>query len=248
MTSSWLELSTFAGPIDYLLLLVHKGEVELIELTLMEIMDHYRGSLEPLDRLESDLDQGAEFIQAMAQLIYWKSKELLPSSRSASWPTEELLIAEEPLDKGLVEKLIAYRQMKQASLQLLELERSQEGCYSRADLALPANSPIKRGLESISLEQLSSLFASLLSKAKARTTTLYEERWRVADKRGELLASLAEVEQLPFVQLFHEGLCREELIVLFLALLELIKQGEMNVMFKQDGEELLICRKPPSII
>ncbi len=217
-------LDNFEGPLDFLLHLVQKNEIDIYEIPLKQITDQF------LARLTSEIspatvDQGAEFIQLAATLLLLKSRMLLPKHELQEQPLEDL--DTDPRFE-IIHHLVEYCRFKDVAKILAEREEHQGGFYSRG--FDERGDPQKfLGIEHLSLNDLAELFQQILSKAKSHFEVIYEEQWLISDKLQLIRQLLKEFKSVAFAQLFSLELSRAELIVTFLAVLELMKSGELYV-------------------
>jgi segregation and condensation protein A len=218
--SNTYRLKNFEGPLPFLLHLLQKNELEAHDVFLSDIFQQY---LEKQG--ETDVDAGAEFVGSAATLIWLKSKLLLPAHEQI----EENPIEEEDMEAphALIPELIEYCKFKQAAKGLSIRELQQQAYYRGLDstLEMPGK-PL--GIDHISLNELASLFQVVLKKASMNKGIIKEEIWRVSDKIHYLKTTVLE-GFVPFHQVFSEECSREELIVTFLAVLELMKLGLFGV-------------------
>lgn len=224
-------LNNFEGPMDYLVHLVLRGEIDIYDVPLCLLTEQF------VDRHSNDgcpLEVGAEFVGIAATLMLLKSKRLLPKDNTA--PVEEEPLESDPRFE-IIHQLVEYCRFKKAA-QLLAQKEKQQSEFHYRQLGM---SPVPRptGLDSISLEDLSSLFKGVLSRAAASTGKVYEERYRVADAIRSLRKRLETQSSLYFYDVFQMSMCREELITSFLAVLELMKTGTLQVI-NRDGSPMII--------
>jgi segregation and condensation protein A len=223
-------LENFEGPLDFLVHLIQKNEIDISEVPIKIITDQYLQKT--TEQLE--IEKGAEFISLAALLILLKSKHLLPREQ-----TEDQLIEEVEPDPAfnLIHQLIDYCQFKEAAKLLAEREAQQQGLFTKGcDEIGDPQKPF--GLGHLSLEDLAKLFQQVLVKAKGHYRCIEEENWRVADKITLIRQLIVEQKEIAFTWLFSIDKSREELIVTFLAILELMKLGEVLVI--QNNENIII--------
>lgn len=231
LESTLFSLHNFEGPLDYLLHLIQRGEIDICDVPLQLVTEQF---LEKHWENDDDLllDKGAEFVGTTSILVWLKSQRLLPQEQTSS---------DDPLEIDprfeIIHQLIDYCRFKKAAQMLQKKEQEQALCHYRAPPAEEIPRPL--GLESISLEDLAQLFQNVLSKATSSTGKIYEEAFRVADGMKQLKEMSANCLTIPFKLLFHPGLCREELIVYFLALLELMKTGFLAVVVDSSGSPMI---------
>ena len=223
-------LQNFSGPLDLLVLLVQKEELELLEISLRELfLQRQPLEKEPTSEIAPSyfLDEGADFVAALSQLIYLKALRLAPQEQLELELDGEQ--EEQTLESHFIEHLLQYCAFKQAAKTLAQLEEDQKYCFLRPKDEENSKPASERIIKNVSLEEFSKLFSQILANAKARNGTIWEEEWKVADKIFFLRNRLA-ASTLRFNELFLPHLCRGELIVLFLAVLELMKNGEIQLL------------------
>lgn len=218
-------IGDFKGPLDLLWQLVSRDELDILDLPLKRLPEQFRQSLGK-NTTEDAIQKGADFISLAATLIWFKSLKLLPKPQQELG--EESIINDDPAT--ILHYLIDYYQLKQAAQKLTTIEEQQSGLYPRGvESTEPFVEATTSGIGNLSLEDLARLFQQILSKAKPSLRLPKEEEWKVSDKIHALLLLLEKQPCQEFHAVFHAGLCREELIVTFLALLELIKTGKLVV-------------------
>lgn len=215
-------LDNFEGPLDFLLLLIQKDEIDICQIFLGHIIHQYTNHEEL-----PDLDRGAEFIGTFSNLLWLKSKTLLPLHELQE-EDEGLVVPEQDPQFEIIHHLVDYCRFKDAAKILSEQEERQNGIYARGIDSIPEVKK-KLGIEHLSLDDFAQLFQQLMTKAACHTGTVHEEPWKVSDKIRFLRDMLENDAIVPFEILFSYSRSRIELIVTFLAILELIKLGEINV-------------------
>ena len=211
-----LRLPVFEGPLDLLLHLLEKEELEITSVSLVQVTDQYLSYLHSLD--EINMDALADFIAVGAKLLLLKSRALLPREAGAAEEGEEEDVGEE-----LARLLIEYRRFKEAASLLRE--REDQGLRSYPRLAPPPEVPFSLGLDRVTLRKLSRIFRDALRRlpAEEEPGTINRQEVSVREKVEEILAGLAQRGRLSFVGLVSACRTRLEVIVSFLAVLELIK-------------------------
>jgi segregation and condensation protein A len=229
-----VKLQDFEGPLDLLLHLIRKNEVDIYDIPIAQITDQY---LEHLMRMrELNLEVAGEFVLMAATLIYMKSKMLLPQPS----PAEEEALQEDPR-RELVERLVEYRKYKEAAL-LLEIKEDQfqkqytnQPLYNREDP--PALDP------EIDLFRLLSVFYDLLKRtADEPSLVINREELDIHQSMVEILDHFGNRESLTLRTLLQERPSRLQMIVTFLALLELIRRGILKVKQQHNFGEICIYR------
>lgn len=231
-------LRNFEGPLDLLWQLVTKDEIDIATIPLHEITTQFHAA-PAADSADKRINAGAEFIGLISLLIWYKSLRLLPKSQQEPITDLPLPVEEDPAN--ILHHLIDYCRFKQAAKELSSLEQLQSSIYQRGTDTVIEPTPTN-GIQHISLDDLASLFQKILAKSKPYTQTLREEPWKVSDKITFLLNLLQEKQKQNFEDVFHADLSREELIVTFLALLELMKAGKAAVNKVEDSFMILYVR------
>lgn len=226
-------LENFEGSLDFLLHLIQKHEIELSEISLKKITEQYIKKLEEM--INPCVDSGAEFIASASFLLWLKSRMLLPKHE------HPLSAEEEEYDPrfDIIHQLLDYCRFKDAAKELTQLEMSQSSLYSRApDPLLEINKTL--GIEHLTIDDLASLFKHALTKASLETRIIQEEEWKVADKIKIIRQRLKTVGRMEIGLLFAAGKSKLELIVTFLALLELMKIGDCQLIKDLATQKILL--------
>ena len=225
-----VKLEVFEGPLDLLLYLIKQDEVDIYDISIERITKQYLEYLETFRIL--DLEIAGEFVVMAANLIYIKSRNLLPVHEQ---PPEEEVEEEDPR-WDLIRQLIEYKKFKDAAFQLHQRELLQEGLIARAperpDLR-DADSLLK---SEVGIFDLINAFQKVLRKIEARREDLreiFEENFTVSDKIDVILRVVEPGKPIVFSDLFASAASRTEIVVTFLALLELIRMKQMQI--AQDG-------------
>lgn len=217
-------LPNFEGPLELLLYLIQKEELDVCDIFLKEVTEQFFKGFEKT----SSIDEGSDFLALASTLLVMKSRKLLPVSEQ-----ENLAEEEEDARFNLIQHLLEYCRFKEIADGLLEKEE-------RERIFFPRNAPlfakhVGTGLEEVALPELAALFEKVLQRSTSTPHFIQDEEWQVAPAMQWLKNVLAAKGRLLFNEVFSEEKYRGELIVLFLALLEmmkyqqacLIKEGEM---------------------
>lgn len=231
LSSQVFTLKNFEGPLDLLWHLINSQEIDIYQILIAEVTQQY---LSQHKEFVAELDRGAEFIALAASLAWFKSKVLLPKHEQ-----QEEQNLEEELDPhfDIIHQLIDYSRFKQAAKILSERELQQEAFYPRGIESIEGKKNL--GIDHISLDDLATLFQQILAKTAPKRDTIQEEEWKVSDKIHVLCKLLEKQKRLEFHAVFHSMMSRLELIVIFLALLEMMKCGQAIVV--HDLEKKTIC-------
>lgn len=234
-----VKLEVFEGPLDLLLYLIKKEEVDIYDVSIERITRQY---LEYVDTFRMlDLEVAGEFVVMAANLIYIKSRSLLPIHQQ---PAEEDAEEEDPR-WDLIRQLIEYKKFKDAAAQLQRRELEQEGLIPRV-LEKP-NLAAPDGLlkQEVSIFDLINAFRKVLKRLESKREDLreiFEENFTVSDKIERIMAITRQERPMAFSELFASAASRTEIAVTFLALLELIRLKQLRVHQPEPFAEILITR------
>lgn len=223
----------FDGPIELLLSLAQRAEVDLKIIPLASLTDDYLRAIEqqrpPLDRL-------AAFLVIGARLVQLKAAALMPTT--AGGETEEELQAWEEAIKSRLEE---YRRFKALAESLMR--RHASGRFTFAGLLEPDVIPQAR--VQVSLDALATAFQAVLDRLPpAEQVTVELEQVSLSEKLDELRRMLGQAPQLNFSAVFRHSRTRLEAVVTFLALLELIRIGEARVAQASAFDEIVVHAQP----
>ena len=217
-----IEVTGFSGPVDTLLELIDSQQLDITALSLAEVADQYWREIETA---EMDADTLSEFINIGSRLLYIKSCALLPGARQ---PAADLNAEIDQAAEELTAMLEEHKRFKDAFDLFRQLE--EEGRRTFARMTPVRNVPLPPGLEGVTLDTLLSAVKEALAKAppEPEETVLQIEPVTVSEKIAEVSQALAQNSgRLPFRPLLAACRTRTEIVVLFLAVLELIKGGSL---------------------
>jgi len=241
-----VKFEVFEGPLDLLLYLTKKEEVDIYEVNLTRLATQFIEYIETMRLL--DLEVAGEFLVMAATLMYIKSRELLPVEQQAQVEGEEE--GEDPRWE-LIRQLVEYKKFKDAAGQLAALEARQEGVFPRAPGKLEFEVDEPHGAEASIFDLLNAVNAVLQRVAKKDDQRdIFEDKWTVSEKIEQLMRSLSERSRLKFSELFAGVTSRSEVVVTFLALLELIRLKHLAAVQAEAFGEIEICRAdpPPAVL
>jgi len=220
--STNVQLEIFEGPLDLLLHLIKKNEVSITDIPIGTITEQFLATLELMETL--NLDVAGEFLVMASTLIHIKSRMLLPVSEGETEDEEE---GGDPRD-ALVRRLLEYQRFKEAASELEQRDLLTRDVFVRA-AAPPAASDPTPFRELSVFELLTALRRVLdrLPKDEFHQVTL--EKITVREKMTLLLDRLSSGAQVPFESLFSDARTRMEIVVTFLAMLELVKMRAIRI-------------------
>jgi segregation and condensation protein A len=230
-----VKLEVFEGPLDLLLYLIKQDEIDIYDISLERITSQYLEYLQAFKELNIDL--AGEFIVMAANLIYLKSRSLLPRDQQ---PPEEDVAEDDPRWE-LIRQLIEYKKFKQAAAALNQRALEQERIFIRESRpSLDLQEPLRLG--EVGIFQLISAFQTVIKRMEARQDVqeIFSERLSVSEKIDTILQRIALGTRFRFSDLFSDAASRIEVIVTFLALLELIRLKQVRALQKNVFEEIEI--------
>ncbi|KXS43776.1 MULTISPECIES: segregation and condensation protein A [unclassified Candidatus Frackibacter] len=235
-----IKIDAFEGPIPLLLHLIKKDEVEIYDISISEITEQYLNYIAAMQEL--NLEIASEFLIMAANLIEMKSKMLLPDDNEDE--------DEEEIDprQQLINRLLEYKKYKELADSLRDYEETQRKRYTRnmeSILAEIESDEIEvNPLENISLNQFVDTFEKILKtkteekeddeeESEDKLSHVNREDISIKDKIVELTAKVEEEKEVKFDELFVNDSTKLEIVVTFMAILELIKLHKIGV--RQNG-------------
>jgi len=235
-----IKLPIFEGPLDLLLYLIKKEEVDIYDIPIAKITGQYLEYLQMLEAL--DLGIAGQFLVMAATLMHIKSRMLLPQEENL----EEDLPEEDPRAE-LVKRLVEYKKFKEAAGNLADLDKKRECIYNR--LGEPDNidqicdsGSGDEGFEA-SIFDLITAFAKVVKNvSKEEFYQVLQDEFTVSQKIHDLFHMLVDKPLVYFTDLFSKAKNKLEAITIFLALLELIRLNEVVVKQGAEFAEIKIIR------
>lgn len=225
-----VRLDHFEGPLDLLLHLIEKAEVDIHNIPITQITDQYMVYIQAMKELQ--LDVASEFLVMAATLLSIKSSMLLPQMEPEPWEWQFDEDMEEALDPRqlLIERLVEYKKFKLLAQELQNIEGKQQLIFTKPphDLSPFRTERIHNPLEGISVYHLVDAFQKALAQAEAEEPSAHIPRDEVSIKKriSEVYQFLITAKtDVSFVELLGPYRSRTELIITFLAVLELIKKS-----------------------
>ncbi|HEY2713529.1 MAG TPA: segregation/condensation protein A [Chthoniobacterales bacterium] len=231
-----VRLEIFEGPLDLLLYLIKRDEIDIYDISLERITQQYLEYLQAFKEL--NIDVAGEFVVMAANLIYLKSRSLLPVDQQ---PPEEDVEEDDPR-WDLIRQLIEYKKFKEAAAQLQTRELEQERIFARVgDSAVSETAQLSLG--EVGIFQLINAFQQVIKRLEAREglQEIFGENFTVSDKIERILQAMANGEPIKFSELFARMASRVEVVVTFLALLELIRLKQVLAIQPNEFDEIEIA-------
>ncbi|MCA1582470.1 MAG: segregation/condensation protein A [Acidobacteria bacterium] len=212
-------IPAFSGPLDLLLHLIRVNEVSITDIPIFEITEQYTAYLDAMREL--DLDVASDYIALAAELIYVKSRMLLPRA-----PGEP----EEDPRQDLARRLLEYERYKQAAESFHEIDALRAGLWSRPPTEIPRS--VEGETLEVSLFDLIDTFRKVTDRyrlAHPAALEIHHLRFSVGEKMTELVDRLESAGTMPLLEFLGTMRYRAEAVTSFLACLELIRLGIVRV-------------------
>lgn len=241
METMLYKLESFEGPLDLLLHLITKNKVSIYDIPIVEITDQYLEAIEGID--EEKLENASEFIVMAAQLLYIKSKMLLPKDEE-----EE----EEDPREDLAARLLEYQKYKEASKELRKTE-----FWSRYMIFKEPEKidfPVPEYNKKHEVDDLIDAFAAIMERRRRRqkpekkafSGIVGREKVSVEDMVEKVCKMLDRAKNLRFKSIFKKNDSKPEMIATFLALLEMIKLNKIRADFDEEKNDFIISASKES--
>ena len=221
-----VSLKQFDGPLDLLLTLISNAKLDIKDIFVSEITEQYLDSMRLVDEL--DMDSASEFLQMAATLLEIKSRSMLPKPPK---PEEEGALSPE---EELIRQLTEYKHFKEISQRMHELEREARALLTKLPEEYPLPPP-NIEITGLTLEKLARAFQRVLERAELNernenmaSREIRRDSFTVAGCMAVISRRLRR-GRLRFMELFDSGFSREEVVTMFLAVLELTRLNRLKI-------------------
>jgi len=228
-----IKLEAFEGPLDLLLHLIKTEEIDIWNIPIAHITEQYLEYLQIMKDL--NINVAGEWLMMAATLIFIKSRMLVPQEKSAEAQTQE----EDPRNE-LVYQLLEHQKFKNAAEMLYTREEVENAVWNK-----PPIDVLEDGKEvvAITLFDLLKAFHEVVQRFESqRVLEMSPEEVTVEEKIEEIRKRFVVHDKLLFSTFFSEARSKRQLIVIFLALLELVRLREVWLFQKKAFEEIQICK------
>jgi segregation and condensation protein A len=232
-----VRLDIFEGPLDLLLYLIKKNNVNIYDIPIADITRQYLEYLEFMKLL--DLNIAGEFLVMAATLMQIKSKMLLPPDE-----TEEEEAEEEDPRQELVKRLLEYQRFKDAAAELAGKEAGQKDVFKRVSAIIPETEDGEQYFEASLFELITAFTKVVKTVPKKAFYEVIKDEFTVSEKIHDIYHMLVDCPRINFTDLFAKAKNKLEMITIFLALLELIRLKEVLVVQKKHFDVIEIVRNP----
>ncbi|MBH30773.1 MAG: hypothetical protein CMG71_02145 [Candidatus Marinimicrobia bacterium] len=232
-----IQLDNFAGPLDLLLFFIRRDEIDIMDIPIATVTEEYLTYLEMLQTLNVSL--AGDFMVMAATLMRIKVKMLLPSLSEED--DEEF---EDPRT-ALVHQLLEYQRYKKAAGNLSAMNDLESRRFHPSVIRNVSDTEEDPGfyLEDVTLFELVTLFKKVLKQIPpAVHYDVEREEIQVKERVAMILSKFVEKSQIMFSELFSNFSSRQDIIVTFVAILELIRDGQVRVTQKKLFEDILLER------
>ena len=236
-----VHLDTFDGPLDLLLYLVRRHELDVLDIPLARVTEQYLEILAAIEQI--DVDAVGDFLELATRLMEIKSRMILPRHEEV----EEDQIEDPRQD--LVQRLLEYRRFKDAASMLEERGKEWQLRFGRRvdDLGDRSLDAAEQPIQQVELWDLVSAFGRVIrEKGAARTTRIVHDETPIEAYMQLIQTRLASEGRLAFSSMFAVGMSRSQLAGVFLALLELIREHQASAEQAELFGEIWISTPAPT--
>jgi len=230
----------YSGPLDLLLDMISHAKIDIKDIFVSEITEQY---LETMSQIEDlDMDSASEFLQMAATLLEIKSRALLPKPPEPEDPDEE------SPEEALIRQLEEYKKFKEISVEMKQLEEEAKHLFTKLPEEYPLPPPTIE-LTGLTLAGLAKAFQRVLRRLEEQAENEQFEKFSKREVRREVYTvgqCMARIQKrlkngpVMFFALFEDVPVKEEVITVFLALLELLKLSKVRAVQKSEYEDIQI--------
>ncbi len=234
-------LESFEGPMDLLLHLIDEAEIDIYDIPINEITEQYIDYITKME--EMDLEVTSEFLVMASTLLEIKSKMLLPQVDKNDGEQLEMEEADPRLE--LVKRLVEYKKFKYASRELRNYEEIQKKVFYKPKEDLSIFTKEEEELEQIDIDELVKAFNNILAKSKGKEPLvdidkIQREEYTLDECMEKIKRKLKYNGKIDFQHLFDNECSRQEIVVTFLSLLELIRMRYVVVYQEENFSDIII--------
>lgn len=242
MSEYKVKFEVFEGPLDLLLYLIKKQEVDIYEVNLTALASQFIEYIEVMRQL--DLEIAGEFLVMASTLMYIKSRELLPVDQQVAVEEED---GEDPRWE-LIRQLVEYKKFKDAAAKLQEMEIRQESVYRReAPKPVFESEPSKPDVSIFDLINAVNSILKRVAQREGESREIFEDKWSVSEKIEMLVKTIGQKGRTKFSDLFEGATSRTEVVVTFLAMLELIRLKQIVCVQSDHFSDIEIIKAEPNL-
>ncbi|MGM7684824.1 segregation/condensation protein A [Cytobacillus sp. Hm23] len=242
-----VKIDAFEGPLDLLLHLINRLEIEIYDIPVAKITEQYMFYIHTMQELQ--LDVASEYLVMAATLLAIKSKMLLPKHEEELFDEDvEVDITEDPREE-LINRLIEYRKFKEAATDLKELEAERSKVFTKAPSDVNEfvkDTKVKSQPLDVNLYDMLAAFQKLLRRKKLQKplhTKITRQEIPIEKRMEEIIQELSSIKgRKSFFELFpYED--KGHIVVTFLAILELMRENAINIEQEKNFDEIFLASK-----
>lgn len=234
-----IRIDKFEGPMDLLLHLIKKSDIDIVEINIEEITKQYLDYINQMKKL--NLDIASEYLTLSAELIEIKSATLLPNNCVMEDDYEE-----DPR-QNLINRLLEYKKYKEMIDDFKDLENKRNLLYTKlpSNLKEYSNYDKKQNYGDVSLDDLMNALSNFLERKKEEkplSTKITKKEYSVTQRSREIKSILNKKKKIEFEELF-EVVTKQYVVVTFLSILEMAKKGELIITQDNNFSKILLSLK-----
>ena len=229
-----IKINEFEGPLDLLLHLIKKSNIDIYDISLEEITNQYLDYINNMKEL--NLDIASEYLVMASELLEYKSKSLLPKKENIIDEYEE-----DPKEE-LIKRLIDYKKYKEVTSTFKELESIRSNVYTKSPSSISEYSDKKIDNENVSVDDLINAFKKFIDRKnfeKPIHTKIAKKELSVSERIIEIRNKLKNNKSINFIDLFDKY-NKNYVVVTFLSILEMSKSKEIEIVQEDNFSTILI--------
>lgn len=219
------KINQFEGPLDLLLHLIKESEMDIMDIEIVKLTDQYLNYINSMENL--DLSTASEYLSIASELMYLKSKNLLPAKENTE-EEEEYIETKE----NLINRLLEYKKYKEVTSNLKELEQERNSFYTKTPSNMKEYQTNQINLnQEITLEDLVNAFKKYLERKKYEeplTTKVTTKEISIKERKHQIYQILKTRKKVEFYELFEE-FSKPYIVATFLSILEMAKEQELII-------------------
>lgn len=219
-----VEISDFSGPLDLLLHLISKAKIDIKNIFISEITEHYLEYVSSMK--EQDMELSSEFLSMAATLLLIKSKSLLPKH------DEDDEFDEEYEKQLIIDRLEEYRLIKSTTEDLKVYEQEASKNFTKLPEEINIDQPLN--LDNVDKDTLYKAFLDLMNRKKVKSSESYynyirQDRFTINERIEHIMNRLSDHKKIAFDELFDDATTKTEVVVTFCAVLELLNKQVLRI-------------------
>lgn len=227
-----VKINEFEGPLDLLLHLIKKSNIDIYDISLEEITNQYMDYIHEMEEL--NLDIASEYLVMASDLLEYKSRSLLPKK-------EEEKDEEDPKEE-LIKKLVDYKKYKEITEAFKELENVRSEVYTKIPSDISEYEEKVNNVGELSMEDLLNAFKKFMDRKKFEkplNTKITTKELSVSDRIIKIRELLKDKKELSFESLF-DRYDKDYIVVTFLSVLEMSKNSEIKIIQENNFDNIII--------